>query len=230
MPACGRGFASGLKTIRGAGSATPTTTHVDRAGSSTTRRFSGSGARKACGCLLGADASDWAPAPPRRCRPHTRRTASGLSTSNSTPRPTADSQDRIRSRRAHPRMPRWPRRAQHHRRDLIAELDRIAAARGYPAVLRADNGPELACAAMADWAAQRVGLHFIPPGQPWRNGYVESVQQPGPRRMPEPERLWSLTQARVVITDWKQDYNHRRRHSSLGYLPPAVYAAGCTHR
>ncbi len=59
-------------------------------------------------------------------------------------------------------------------RDLIDELDRIAATRGGPAVLRWNNGPELACAAMAAWARQRVGLHFIPPGQPWRNGYVES--------------------------------------------------------
>ena len=50
--------------------------------------------------------------------------------------------------------------------DLIDELDRLAAQRGYPAVLRCDNGPELACAAMADWAGERVGLHFIPPGQP----------------------------------------------------------------
>jgi len=45
---------------------------------------------------------------------------------------------------------------------------------GYPAVLRCDNGPEFACAAVADWAGERVGLHFIPPGQPWRNGYIES--------------------------------------------------------
>jgi Integrase core domain len=44
----------------------------------------------------------------------------------------------------------------------------------YPAVLRCDNGPELACAAMADWAHGHLGLHFIPPGEPWRNGYVES--------------------------------------------------------
>src|SRR6478735_769870 len=59
--------------------------------------------------------------------------------------------------------------------ELIAELDRLAAERGtYPAVLRCDNGPELACAAMADWAAGQVGLHFIPPGEPWRNGYIES--------------------------------------------------------
>ena len=42
--------------------------------------------------------------------------------------------------------------------------------------------------------------------------------------------FWSLAQARVVITDWKQDYNHRRRHSALGYQAPARYAAGCTHQ
>lgn len=57
---------------------------------------------------------------------------------------------------------------------LIDELDRLAMHRGYPAVLRRDNGPELACDAMADWAGERVGLSFIPPGEPWRNGYVES--------------------------------------------------------
>jgi hypothetical protein len=48
---------------------------------------------------------------------------------------------------------------------LIGELDRLAAERGtFPTVLRCDNGPELACGAMADWAAGQVGLHFIPPG------------------------------------------------------------------
>ena len=54
---------------------------------------------------------------------------------------------------------------------LIGELDRLAAERGtFPAVLRCDNGPELACAAMADWAAGQVGLHFIPPGEPLLTG------------------------------------------------------------
>jgi putative transposase len=58
---------------------------------------------------------------------------------------------------------------------LIAELDRLAAQRGtYPAVLRCDNGPELACSAMAEWAVGNVALHYIAPGEPWRNGYVES--------------------------------------------------------
>jgi hypothetical protein len=50
---------------------------------------------------------------------------------------------------------------------LITELNRLGADRGtYPAVLRCDNGPELACAAMAEWADGHVGLHFILPGQP----------------------------------------------------------------
>jgi transposase InsO family protein len=42
--------------------------------------------------------------------------------------------------------------------------------------------------------------------------------------------FWSLAQARVVITDWKEEYNEHRRHSALAYKAPARYAAACTHR
>ena len=78
----------------------------------------------------------------------------------------------------------------------------------YPAVLRCDNGPELACSAMVDWAAGQVGLHFIPPGEPWRNGYVESFNARIRDECLNINSFWSLTQARVVISDWKHDYNH----------------------
>jgi putative transposase len=115
--------------------------------------------------------------------------------------------------------------------NLIAELGRRAGQRGtYPAVLRCDNGPELACNAMAEWAHGHVGLYFVPPGQPWRNGYVESFNSRIRDECLNINSFWSLAQARVVIGDWKHDYNHHRRHSALGYLPPAVYAAACTHR
>jgi putative transposase len=97
-------------------------------------------------------------------------------------------------------------------------------------VLRCDNGPELACAAMADWAGERVGVHFIPPGQPWRNGYGESFNSRVRDECLNINMFWSLAQARVVISDWKEDYNHRRRHSALGYQAPAVYAAARTHQ
>jgi len=129
--------------------------------------------------------------------------------------------------RTHPRMPRRPRRRSITGDRLIDELDRLALQRGYPRVLRCDNGPELACEAMADWATGRVGLSFIPPGQPWRNGYVESFNGRVRDECLNIYSFWSLAHARVVITDWKDDYNHRRRHSSLGYqaqpttLPPA---------
>ena len=113
---------------------------------------------------------------------------------------------------------------------LINELDRLAAMRGYPAVLRCDNGPELACAAMTDWAGQRVGLSFIPPGEPWRNGYIESFNARVRDECLNINIFWSLAQARVVISDWKEEYNHHRRHSALGYQAPARYAAACTHR
>jgi len=110
---------------------------------------------------------------------------------------------------------------------LIDELDRLALTRGYPAVLRCDNGPELACEAMADWAGEDVVLSFIPPGEPWHNGYVESFNGRVRDECLNINIFWSLAQARMVITDWKDDYNHRRRHSSLGYRTPAVYAAAC---
>jgi len=113
---------------------------------------------------------------------------------------------------------------------LIDELDRIAATRGYPKVLRSDNGPEFACATMADWAAARVGLSFIPPGQPWRNGYIESFNGRLRDECLNINEFWSIAHARVVITDWKDEYNQHRPHSALGYLTPARYAAGCTHR
>jgi putative transposase len=137
--------------------------------------------------------------------------------------------DRVDHRRAHPRMPRRSGPPLDHWRQPDRR-DRLATARGYPAVLRCDNGPELACAAMSDWAVERVGLAFIPPGEPWRNGYVESFNSRVRDECLNITTFWSLTQARVVITDWKEDYNHRRRHRSLGYQAPAVYAAACTHR
>jgi transposase InsO family protein len=82
---------------------------------------------------------------------------------------------------------------------------------------------------VADWAGARVGLHFIPPGQPWRNGYIESFNSRVRDECLNINMFWSLAQARVVISDWKADYNHRRRHSALGYQAPAVYAAARTH-
>lgn len=61
--------------------------------------------------------------------------------------------------------------------------------------------------------------------EPWRNGYVESFNSRIRDECLNINIFWSLAQARVVITDWKEDYNHRRRHSSPGYQTPVTFAA-----
>ncbi len=107
---------------------------------------------------------------------------------------------------------------------LIAELDRLATQPDtYPALLRRDNVPELVCSATANWTIGQVGLNFISPGEPWRTGYVHRSNSRIRDECLSVNSFWSPAQA-------QHDYNQCRRHSSLGYLPPARYAAGCTHR
>jgi len=113
---------------------------------------------------------------------------------------------------------------------LTAHLDDLVAVRGTPAVLRSDNGPEFISQAMAHWAGTRTGLSYIPPGSPWCNGYVESFNSRVRDECLNINSFYSLLHARVVIGDWKTEYNHERRHSSLGYQAPADYARTCTHQ
>ncbi|WP_420714479.1 IS3 family transposase [Rhodococcus sp. RDE2] len=101
---------------------------------------------------------------------------------------------------------------------------------GPPLVLRMDNGPEFISEALRDFCAGSVGMSYIPPGTPWNNGFIESFNN----RLRDEclnRNYWpTLLEARVVIEDFKDDHNHRHRHSALGYRTPAEYAAGCTHR
>jgi putative transposase len=80
---------------------------------------------------------------------------------------------------------------------------------------------------MAEWAGTRVGLCFNPAR---RNGYVESFNSRVRDECLNINVFWSLAQARVVISDWKREYNWDRPHSALNYQAPARYAANCIHR
>jgi putative transposase len=109
---------------------------------------------------------------------------------------------------------------------VAATLDRLAAVQGYPAYIRFDNGPEFCAYAVADWCRlSSVGVIFIDPGSPWQNGFVESFNGRCRDELLNGERFDSLLEAKVVIGDWRTDYNTRRPHSSLGMLTPAAYAA-----
>jgi putative transposase len=111
-------------------------------------------------------------------------------------------------------------------------LDRLTEERGaIPEVIVLDNGPELTSRALDQWAYERgVRLHFIDPGKPQQNGFIESFN--GKLRDECLNEHWflSLADARRIIEDWRIDYNQNRPHSSLGNLTPEEYLADHTKR
>src|SRR5947199_66460 len=107
----------------------------------------------------------------------------------------------------------------------VAEvLQRLIDARGKPAMLITDNGPEFISRALDPRAyAHGIDLHFIEPGKPNQNAYVESFN--GRLRDECLNEHWfmSLGQARETIETWRLDYNAVRPHSALGDVPPQEF-------
>jgi putative transposase len=113
-----------------------------------------------------------------------------------------------------------------HAEDVIAFLAGILQQRNAPVFLRSDNGSEFTAAAVQTWLAdKKVGPAFIPPGQPWKNGFIESFHDKFRDECLQREWFSSLLDAQVVIADWRLHYNAQRPHSSLGYKTPAAFAA-----
>jgi transposase InsO family protein len=109
--------------------------------------------------------------------------------------------------------------------DLISEVMLI---RGVPGHIRSDNGPEFIAAAIRRYlAAAGVETLYIEPGSPWGNGYAESFHSRLRDELLNAEWFSGLRDAQALAANWKNEYNHRRPHSSLGYLPPARFAAQC---
>ena len=115
---------------------------------------------------------------------------------------------------------------------LVEELKAVFAAHGGPPkVLRLDNGPEMVSQALQRFCEHKTGMVYIPPGCPWDNGYIESFNNRLRKECLNRNYWNTLFEARVVISDFKDEHNTRHRHSALGYRTPAEYAAacGCTH-
>jgi putative transposase len=108
----------------------------------------------------------------------------------------------------------------------VAVLDRLVATRGRsPEHIRCDNGPEFTANALRDWCRfQRAGSAYIEPGSPWQNAYVESFGSRIRDELLSVELFSCLTEAQVMIEDWREDYNNNRPHSSLSMTAPARFA------
>jgi putative transposase len=106
--------------------------------------------------------------------------------------------------------------------DVIDELFNLFIFRGIPEHIRSDNGPEFTAKAVRIWL-NRLGVKtlFIEPGSPWENGYIESFNGKLRDELLDQEIFTTLEEAKVLIEQWRRNYNQVRPHSALGYQPPA---------
>ncbi len=109
--------------------------------------------------------------------------------------------------------------------NVLEELFDLIVQRGMPEHIRSDNGPEFTAKAVREWL-NRIGVStlFIEPGSPWENGYIESFNGKLRDELLNGEIFTTLLEAKVLIENWRREYNHIRPHSSLGYRPPAPHA------
>jgi len=108
---------------------------------------------------------------------------------------------------------------------LVRELERLSMERALPDTIVSDNGTELTSGAVLRWATQRVAWHYIEPGKPVQNAFIESFNSKLRDECLNEYVFTTLAEARAVIEAWRQDYNHLRPHSSLGALTPVEFAA-----
>lgn len=112
---------------------------------------------------------------------------------------------------------------------VTRELDALVAVRGKPSTVVSDNGTELTSMAVLKWCQQTgVEWHYIAPGKPMQNGFVESFNGRFRDECLNETLFSNLAQARATIGSWKEDYNLNRPHSALGHRSPAEFAATLT--
>jgi putative transposase len=109
---------------------------------------------------------------------------------------------------------------------VAREFDRLIAVHGKPLTIGSDNGTELTSNAILAWTADSgVDWHYIDPGKPVQNAFIESFYGRLRDEFLNETTFTSLAQARAVLEAWRRDYNTVRPHSSIGWLAPDAYAA-----
>jgi putative transposase len=109
---------------------------------------------------------------------------------------------------------------------VARELDLLIARYGKPKTVGSDNGTELTSNAILTWTAETgVDWHYIDPGKPVQNAFIESFNGRLRDEFLNETLFTSLAQARAALEEWRRDYNTVRPHSRIGWLTPAAYAA-----
>ena len=114
-------------------------------------------------------------------------------------------------------------------RRVARELTAIIGQHGKPRLIVSDHGTEFTSNAMLAWCRDMsVDWHFIAPGKPMQNGFVESFNGRMRDELLNETLFHDLDDARAKIAAWVADFNLERPHSALGYLTPSAYAANLT--
>jgi transposase InsO family protein len=110
--------------------------------------------------------------------------------------------------------------------EVVGTLKYLFELRGIPRYIRSDNGPEFIADAVKAWLKESgSSTLYIEPGSPWENAYCESFNGKLEDELLNGEQFETLKEAKVLVEDWRLDYNHHRPHSSLKYKTPATFAA-----
>ena len=113
-------------------------------------------------------------------------------------------------------------------RTVVENLKWLFMDRGAPEHIRSDNGAEFIAKAVQEWPAESgCGTIYIEPASPWENPYIESFNGKLRDECLNREIFRNALEAQIIIEDWREGYNTRRPHSSLGYLTPAEFAEQC---
>jgi len=108
---------------------------------------------------------------------------------------------------------------------VVEFLELLIVQHGAPVNVRSDNGPEFVAEALKGWMATAgVKANYIEPGSPWENGYVESFHGKLRGGCLQREVFGNLLEAKVLVEEWRRQYNEKRPHSALGYKTPRAFA------
>ena len=114
---------------------------------------------------------------------------------------------------------------------VARELDRIISWRGKPGTIVSDNGTEFTSNAILAWAQTNdVGWHYIQPGKPDHNAFIERFNRTYRTEVLNAYVFESLDQVQEITAEWLQSYNEERPHDAVAGLPPATYRANLEAR
>jgi putative transposase len=107
---------------------------------------------------------------------------------------------------------------------VVTVLERLIREKGMPRMIRVDNGPEFIATALGDWCYEKgITLHFIQPGKPNQNSYVERFNRSYRQDVLDAHLFEGLQQVRYYTEEFIEDYNLHRPHESLNGMSPINY-------